>query len=197
MWAIGCIFAELLTRKPFLPGTDAENQLKRIVEMIGSPDQDTIDTCGGRDVQILKGEKVDENGETNLFRDKFGDIDETAKELLKKMLVFNPNKRIPISEALSHEFFEELHYEPDEPTTTYVSPFDFDFEKYDLSIEEIKNEIYQEILLYHSAKAQKKYVENRKKHPNGVLHLRYSLIERQSPKFKQADAKDVIKEMLR
>jgi serine/threonine protein kinase len=43
MWAIGCIFAELLTRKPFLPGTDAENQLKRIVEMIGSPDQDTID----------------------------------------------------------------------------------------------------------------------------------------------------------
>ena len=140
---------------------------------------------------------MDENGETNLFRDKFSSIDETAKHLLKQMLVFNPNKRISISEAISHEFFEELHYEPDEPTTTYVSPFDFDFEKYDLSIDEIKNEIYQEILLYHSAKAQKKYVENRKKHPNGVLHLRYGLSERQSPKSKQAEAKDVIKEILR
>lgn len=43
MWAIGCIFAELLTRKPFLPGTDSENQLKKIVEMIGSPDKETID----------------------------------------------------------------------------------------------------------------------------------------------------------
>jgi serine/threonine protein kinase len=42
MWAIGCIFAELLTRRPFLPGSDSENQLKLIINMIGVPDKETI-----------------------------------------------------------------------------------------------------------------------------------------------------------
>ena len=27
MWSVGCIFAEILGRKPFLPGTDTKNQL--------------------------------------------------------------------------------------------------------------------------------------------------------------------------
>lgn len=90
------------------------------------------------------------------------------------MLMFNPLKRISISKALEHEFFEELHYEPDEPTTSYVSSYDFDFEKYDMTIDQIKNEIFEEILLYHSSKAQKKYIENRQAHPKGILHLKYS-----------------------
>lgn len=27
MWSVGCIFAEMLQRKPFLKGTDTKNQL--------------------------------------------------------------------------------------------------------------------------------------------------------------------------
>lgn len=43
MWSIGCIFAELLTRTSFLPGTDTENQLELIIEMIGAPERKTIE----------------------------------------------------------------------------------------------------------------------------------------------------------
>mmetsp|Transcript_15128 Transcript_15128/g.15000 ORF Transcript_15128/g.15000 Transcript_15128/m.15000 type:complete len:177 (+) Transcript_15128:131-661(+) len=43
MWSIGCIFAELLTRTSFLPGTDTENQLELIIEMIGVPERKTIE----------------------------------------------------------------------------------------------------------------------------------------------------------
>lgn len=197
MWAIGCIFAELLTRKPFLPGTDAENQLKRVVEMVGSPDQETLELCGGANVNILRGEETDKQGDTPLFKQKFGDIDPIAKDLLKKMLIFNPLKRISIYDALAHEFFEELHYEPDEPTTTYVSPYDFDFEKYDLTIEQTKAEIYEEILLYHSSKAQKEYVKNRKKHPNGILHLKYGKEGMKKAHGSTEDAKGAIKAMLK
>mmetsp|Transcript_3173 Transcript_3173/g.3906 ORF Transcript_3173/g.3906 Transcript_3173/m.3906 type:complete len:217 (+) Transcript_3173:231-881(+) len=42
MWAVGCIFSELLTRRPFLPGSDSENQLKMIINMIGVPDKETV-----------------------------------------------------------------------------------------------------------------------------------------------------------
>ncbi len=48
------------------------------------------------------------------------------------MLVFDPNKRISVEDALSHPYLAELHFPDDEPTTVPVSYFDFDFEIYDL-----------------------------------------------------------------
>ena len=38
MWSVGCIFAEMLQRKPFLPGTDTKNQIELICEYLGTPD---------------------------------------------------------------------------------------------------------------------------------------------------------------
>lgn len=128
--------------------------------------------------------KMDDNGETKKFSKKFTTTDKVAKDLLKKMLVFNPAKRITINDALKHEFFEDLHYEEDEPTTTYVSAFDFDFEKYELTIAQTREEIYEEIMLYHSTKAQKKYLKNRKKYPNGMLYLKYGSGKTDDPKDK-------------
>jgi len=194
MWAIGCIFAELLTRKPFLPGADTENQLKLIVNMIGSPDKDLLSFYNSEHIRIPKDIKVSDNGETDKFAKRFAKVDNVSKDLLKKMLLFDPNKRISINDALKHEFFEDLHFEADEPTTSYVSAFDFDFEKYNLTTNQTKGEIYAEILLYHSAKAQKAYLKNRKKYPTGMLHLKY-----EQPKNKDAfveDPKAKMKELL-
>jgi len=125
----------------------------------------------------------------NKFAKKFSKTDEVAKKLLKKMLLFNPSKRISINDALKHEFFEDLHCEEDEPTTTYVSAFDFDFEKYELSISQTREEIYEEIMLYHSTKAQKRYLKNRKKYPTGMLFMKYG-------SGKNEDPKDKMKKML-
>lgn len=109
MWAIGCIFAELLTRRPFLPGADSENQLKLIINMVGVPDKDTIKACGGHDVNLIGEVKMNEDGETRKFAKKFKDVDPAALKLLKKMLVFDPRKRISVADALKDEFFEDLH----------------------------------------------------------------------------------------
>jgi len=57
------------------------------------------------------------------------------------MLTFDPDERITIDEAIQHDFFHDLHCPDDEPTSHPVAAFDFDFEKYDLKIDEIKNEI--------------------------------------------------------
>ena len=117
--------------------------------------------------------EMDNQNDNGDFEDTFAGSDAVAVDLLRKMLRYNPVERITIEDALNHEFIGDLHYEPDEPTTVPVSAFDFDFELYDLSIEEQKSLIYDEIMLYHSRKAQKKYVSNKKKHPTGMLHLVY------------------------
>lgn len=66
------------------------------------------------------------------------------------MLVFDPNKRISVEEALAHPYLEELHFPDDEPVTDPVSAFDFDFEIYDLKGPDYKDLLYDEIMLFHS-----------------------------------------------
>ena len=64
---------------------------------------------------------------------------------------------------------KQLHFPDDEPTTEPVSAFDFDFEKYSLSKEDFKDLMYDEIMLYHSHEAAFKYIEDKKKNPDGML----------------------------
>ena len=42
MWSVGCIFAEMLQRKPFLPGTDTKNQIELTCEYLGSPELENM-----------------------------------------------------------------------------------------------------------------------------------------------------------
>ena len=42
MWSVGCIFAEMLLRRPFLPGIDTKNQIELICEYLGAPDFENI-----------------------------------------------------------------------------------------------------------------------------------------------------------
>jgi len=56
MWSVGCILAELLKRKPFLPGTEskrkfvynlknlAKTQLELIIDVFGNPKPEEIKT---------------------------------------------------------------------------------------------------------------------------------------------------------
>lgn len=140
-------------------------------------------------------EKLETEGKENMFEKTFANVDPIAVDLLQKMLEYDPEKRITIEDALKHEFIGDLHYAPDEPTTTSVSAFDFDFEVYDLSIEEQKELILDEIALYHSKKAQKKYIKYKKKYPNGMLYKKYGYsdglkIEPQETKESDSPRKD-------
>ena len=57
-----------------------------------------------------------------------------AIDLLSKLLVFNPNKRITIDEALAHPYLQALHCPTDEPVTESVCLEDFEFERHNLTL---------------------------------------------------------------
>ena len=65
------------------------------------------------------------------------------------MLSFDPKERITIDQALTHPYMAQLHFPDDEPTTTMVSAYDFDFEIFSLKKEDYKDLIFDEIMLYH------------------------------------------------
>lgn len=42
MWSVGCVFAEMMLRRPFLPGVDTNNQIQLICELLGTADLENI-----------------------------------------------------------------------------------------------------------------------------------------------------------
>ena len=63
-----------------------------------------------------------------------------AVDLLKKMLVIDPKKRITVEQALEHEYLKGLHIEEDEPTHDPINPIEFEFENHKLNGEQLKGE---------------------------------------------------------
>ena len=65
-------------------------------------------------------------------------------DLLERMLVFDPRKRIDASESLAHQYVAPYHDPSDEPTA--LEKFDWSFKDADLPVDTWKVMMYGEIL---------------------------------------------------
>jgi len=169
MWSVGCILAELLKRKPFLPGTETKNQLELIIEIFGSPSQEEIDTFTDDKFKLMLKSLPKKKGRN--LETLFPKANPLALDLMKKLMAFSPAKRISAEQALKHEYLKELHLEEDEPTTTLVPEREFEFEKHHLSMEQLRDLIYEEILLYHYPEFAKEYAKKIKNGENPMLYI--------------------------
>ncbi|CAG9317639.1 unnamed protein product [Blepharisma stoltei] len=168
MWSVGCIFGELLLRKPILPGNDANHQLELIFNLLGTPsDKDIASIPHPRSREKVM-RMTKRSGKS--FEATFRSANPDALDLLKKMLTFNPDERIKVEDALAHPYLAALHFPDDEPTCDPVSLFDFEFERQVLTMNDLKNLIYEEILLYHFQGKKEQY-EKAKKDYDRQLHL--------------------------
>jgi len=107
MWSIGCILGELLGGKPMFPGTSTMNQIDRIIEVTGSPSKEDIEAIQSEfAAQMLENlPEPNERGLESMYPNADGD----AHDLLKKLLMFNPDKRITVEEALAHNYVTQFH----------------------------------------------------------------------------------------
>ena len=92
MWSMGCILAELLLGKPLFPGTSTLNQLERVMELIGKPTQEDIESfeCPLAASMLEAIPPVKQKR----LRDVFPTASDDALDLLKKLMYFNPKKRL-------------------------------------------------------------------------------------------------------
>ncbi|EGD77091.1 MAP kinase [Salpingoeca rosetta] len=75
-----------------------------------------------------------------------------ALDLLEKMLIFNPDKRITVEMALSHPYFEQYYDPSDEPEAE--EPFTFECDVDDIGKEALKELIFQEVQASRAREAQ-------------------------------------------
>ncbi|KAI0322960.1 kinase-like domain-containing protein [Amylostereum chailletii] len=102
IWGIGCVLGEMFHRHPILPGTSDLDQLEKIWQMCGTPNQqswpnfDTLPGCEGVRRFTYYAKRLSAVFET---------LGEETLDLLDKLLTCNPSERITATEALSHDYF--------------------------------------------------------------------------------------------
>ena len=147
MWAVGCVLAELLGRKPIFPGSNSQHQLELICQCLGKPSAATIAKIQSMEIQDFVREIPDVPRVQ--LRDLYPHAKEDACRLLDALMRFDPDYRCTVVQALEHEYLSQLHYPDDEPSGPEIDPALFDFERASHTGEELKKEILHEIWLYH------------------------------------------------
>lgn len=112
MWSVGCLLAELLTRKPLFPGKTEAEQLERIFHVIGSPTERTWPKWRSLPQSRMVSDSRIYPPQLERYFKKLAAHHGAASspaviDLLTCMLKLDPETRISASEALSHKWFQE------------------------------------------------------------------------------------------
>nr|XP_013034677.2 cyclin-dependent kinase 3 [Anser cygnoides] len=101
IWSIGCIFAEMVTRKVLFPGDSEIDQLFQIFRTLGTPTEATWP--GVTQLPDYKGDFP--RWRRKEMKEIVPNLDRDGRDLLAQLLLYDPSKRISAKAALSHQYF--------------------------------------------------------------------------------------------
>uniref|UniRef100_A0A8C6E8V1 Mitogen-activated protein kinase 15 n=1 Tax=Moschus moschiferus TaxID=68415 RepID=A0A8C6E8V1_MOSMO len=108
MWSLGCILGEMLRGRPLFPGSSTLHQLELILAAIPPPSKEDLLALGsGCNVSVLQhlGSQPRQTLDALLPPDTPPD----ALDLLSRLLVFAPHKRLSAAQALQHPYVQRFH----------------------------------------------------------------------------------------
>ena len=130
----------MLSGYVLFPGDNQIDQLYRIFEIMGTPSKELISKIPNEKTRLYL-ESLKPIAPRNIGN-MLGITDYTAVDLIKKLLVIDPDSRITIDEALSHPYFADIA-DPDYQTTAI--PYNDDFEALELEAKCWKDLVWKEI----------------------------------------------------
>ena len=114
------------------------DQLNVIFDVIGSPNEESMGfVTDPNAVLYLKSLSQKKKNKIN-FKSKFPGSSEEALDLLQKMLIFDPNKRITVKECLEHPFFSSVRDQSKEEEASFNLEFEFEDDN-NLTVEKLRN----------------------------------------------------------
>ncbi|KAL3158807.1 hypothetical protein ABBQ32_011533 [Trebouxia sp. C0010 RCD-2024] len=100
VWAAGCIFAELIMRRPWFVGGSDLDILGKIFQALGTPSE--AQWPGMKDLpNFVEFQKTEPPPLASIVKG----ASEDALDLLSKMMQFDPARRISAEDALKHKYF--------------------------------------------------------------------------------------------
>ena len=116
VWSIACIYCEMILRKPIFAGNNHLEQLEIIFDNVGTPNlsqcKSWIKSYDALRWVLSLPSKSPKSFETEIFaypeKTKCKDINKNEVDLLTKMFILNPNKRISVEQCIKHKFFKKI-----------------------------------------------------------------------------------------
>lgn len=161
MWSVGCIFAELLGRRILFQAQSPIQQLDIITDLLGTPSLSELHgACEGARTHMTR-QRAKPPSLTSLYTLSSHATHE-AVHLLCQILVFDPDKRIGVVDALSHPYLDDgrLRYHSCMCNCCYttsnsmrqfsmdlepvaLTPFNDQWEKNLNSVQQVKDEMHK------------------------------------------------------
>ncbi|KAK2075614.1 hypothetical protein QBZ16_001722 [Prototheca wickerhamii] len=141
VWSVGCIFAEMLGRKPLFPGKDFVHQLNLV---IGTPRSEEIERVPSQEARTYL-RSMPYMPAASLAT-TFPAASPLAIDLLEGMLRFDPAARLTVEAALRHPYLASLHDPADEPDCP--RPFDLNGAPSQPTLDQIRYALFQEMVGY-------------------------------------------------
>ncbi|KAI4334448.1 hypothetical protein L6164_019142 [Bauhinia variegata] len=142
VWSVGCIFMELMNKKPLFPGKDHVHQMRLLTELLGTPTEADTGLVKNEDARRYIRQLPQYPRQP--LASVFPHVHPLAIDLIDRMLIIDPTRRITVEEALAHPYLAKLHDVADEPVCP--DQFSFDFEQQPLNEEQMKDMICKEAL---------------------------------------------------
>ena len=145
MWSMGCIFGELLGGKPMFPGTSTLSQISKVLEVTGKPSKEDVESINSELAPTMLENIVVKK--TNSLKNLYPKATPEELDLLKKLLQFNPNKRINVNEALEHDYVKEFHSNYADTEIVSEKPIHIPIDdNVKFSAKDYRKKLYEEVL---------------------------------------------------
>ena len=110
IWSVCCVLCEMILGKPFFPGENSIDQLIEIIKILGTPNRNDIKNMNFN-YKYYKFPLVKCFPLKFVFKEFLNVLGNDFIDLLQKIFVYDPNKRIKPIQALCHNFFDDLRKE--------------------------------------------------------------------------------------
>ncbi|KAH8394162.1 hypothetical protein KR215_001272 [Drosophila sulfurigaster] len=107
IWSIGCIFAEMATRKPLFQGDSEIDQLFRMFRILKTPTEDIWPGV----TSLPDYKNTFPCWSTNQLTNQLKNLDGYGVDLIQKMLIYDPVHRISAKDILEHEYFNGFTFD--------------------------------------------------------------------------------------
>ncbi|EAR83896.4 cyclin-dependent kinase-like Serine/Threonine kinase family protein (macronuclear) [Tetrahymena thermophila SB210] len=107
LWGVGCVMFEIIGLHPLFPGNNELDQVHKIHNILGTPPKEILDRFKKHATHM----EFDFQPQHGTGIDKLlvnANASPECIDLIKKLLIYDPDQRINANQAINHEYFRDL-----------------------------------------------------------------------------------------